>query len=135
MDNHILEIKNKIENESYAKIFNIKIEELREGYSKVSMLARKDFNNMFSIIQGGAIFSLADFAFAAAVNAYKSMAVAVNININYIKSAIEGDTLTAEAIEISRGKRVSTYIISVKNDKDELIASIHALAFIKHSDK
>ncbi|MCL6087535.1 MAG: hotdog fold thioesterase [Actinobacteria bacterium] len=135
MDNHILEIKNRIESEPYARIFKIKVEELREGYSKVSMLATKDFDNMFSITQGGAIFSLADFAFAAAVNAYKNIAVAVNVNINYIKSAVAGDILTAEASEISRGNKTSTYIINVKNDKNELIASSHALAFIKHSEK
>ena len=108
MDNHILEIKNRIESEPYARIFKIKVEVLREGYSKVSMVATKDFDNMFSITQGGAIFSLVDFAFAAAVNAYKNIAVAVNVNINYIKSAVAGDILTAEAAEISRGNKTST---------------------------
>ena len=131
MDDYSLEIKNRIENEPYAQIFKIKIIEMRKGYSRVAMKCTIDFNNFFSITQGGAIFSLVDFAFAAAVNSYEGMAVAMNMNINYIKSAIAGDTLTAEAVELSRGNRTSVFIINVKNDKDELIATCQALAYIK----
>lgn len=135
MEDYTSEIKNRIENEPYAQIFKIKVEELRQGYSKVTMKATKDFDNMFSITQGGAIFSLVDFAFAAAVNSYKGIAVAVNVNINYIKSAVAGDILTAEASELSRGNKTSAYLISVKNDKGELIASSQALAYIKQPEK
>ena len=131
MDKYSTDIKNRIENEPYAQIFKIKIIEIRKGYSRVAMKCTKDFNNFFSIIQGGAIFSLVDFAFAAAVNSYEGMAVAMNMNINYIKSAFAGDILTAEAVELSRGNKTSTFIINVKNDKDELIASCQALAYIK----
>jgi acyl-CoA thioesterase len=133
MDDYCLEIKNRIENEPYAQIFKIKVEEIRKGYSKVTMKVTKDFDNMFSITQGGAIFSLADFAFAAAVNSYKGIAVAINVNINYIKSAVAGDILTAEASQISRGNKTSSYLINVKNDKDELIATSQALAYIKNT--
>jgi acyl-CoA thioesterase len=133
MDDYSLEIKNKIENEPYAQIFKIKVEEIRKGYSKVTMKATKDFDNMFSITQGGAIFSLVDFAFAAAVNSYKGVAVAINVNINYIKSAVSGDFLTAEASQLSRGNKTSAYLINVKNDKNELIATSQALAYIKNT--
>jgi acyl-CoA thioesterase len=133
MDDYSLEIKNRIENEPYAQIFKIKVEEIRKGYSKVTMKATKDFDNMFSITQGGAIFSLVDFAFSAAVNSYKGVAVAINVNINYIKSAVSGDFLTAEASQLSRGNKTSAYLINVKNDKNELIATSQALAYIKNT--
>ncbi|MHB1346923.1 MAG: PaaI family thioesterase [Candidatus Humimicrobiaceae bacterium] len=135
MDDYCLEIKNRIENEPYAQIFKIKVDEIRKGYSRVTMKATKDFDNMFAITQGGAIFSLADFAFAAAVNSYKGIAVAINVNINYIKSAVAGDLLTAEASQISRGNKTSAFMINVKNDKGELIATSQALAYIKNTEK
>jgi len=135
MDNYSEDIKNRIENEPYAQIFKIKIVEIKKGYSRVAMKCTGDFNNFFSMTQGGAIFSLVDFAFAAAVNSYEGMAVAMNMNINYIKSAFAGDILTAEAVELSRGNKTSTFIINVKNDRDELIASCHALAYIKKTEK
>jgi acyl-CoA thioesterase len=131
MDDYALEIKNKIENEPYAQIFKIKIIEIRKGYSRVSMKCTNDLNNFFSITQGGAIFSLVDFAFAAAVNSYEGMAVGINMNINYIRPALEGDTLTAEALELNRGNKTSVFVINVKNNKDELIATCQALAYIK----
>jgi acyl-CoA thioesterase len=134
MDDYSLEIKNRIENEPYAQIFKIKVEEIRKGYARVTMRATKDFNNMFSITQGGAIFSLADFAFAAAVNSYKGIAVAVNVNMNYVKSAVEGDLLSAEAVQLSRGSKTSSYFINVRNDKNELIATCQALAYIKKTE-
>jgi acyl-CoA thioesterase len=131
MDNYPLEIKKRIENEPYAQIFKIKIIEISKGYSKVEMECKKEFDNFFSVTQGGAIFSLVDFAFGAAVNSYEGLAVAINMNINYIKSAIAGDILTAEALELSRGNKTSVFMINVKNRKDELIATCQALAFIK----
>jgi len=131
MDNYSLEIKKRIENEPYAQIFKINIIEIRKGYSRVAMKCTVDFNNYFSITQGGAIFSLVDFAFGAAVNSYEGIAVAMNMNISYIKSSMPGDILTAEAIELSRGKKTSVFTINVKNDKDELIAICQALAYIK----
>lgn len=135
MDDYCLEIKNRIENEPYAQIFKIKVDEIRKGYARVTMKATKDFDNMFAITQGGAIFSLADFAFAAAVNTHKGIAVAININIIYIKSAVAGDLLTAEASQISRGNKTSAFMINVKNDKGELIATSQALAYIKNTEK
>jgi len=135
MDDYSLEIKNRIENETYAQIFKLKVEEIKKGYSKVTMKDTKEFDNMFSITQGVAIFSLVYLAFAAAVNSYKGVAVAINVNINYIKSAIAGDLLTAEASQISRGNKTSSYLINVKNDKDELIATSQALAYIKNTEK
>ena len=35
--------------------------------------------------QGGAIFTLADFTFAAASNAHGIVAVGINVNITYLK--------------------------------------------------
>jgi hypothetical protein len=46
-----------------------------------------------------------------------------------------GDILTTEASELSRGNKTSAYLISVKNDKGELIASSQALAYIKQPEK
>jgi len=131
MDDYPDKIKQRIENEPYGRLFAIKVVEIRKGYSKVVMAAKPEFENMFNIIQGGAVFSLADFAFAAAVNAYEEMAVAMNINISYIKSAMSGEELTAEAKEISRGSKTSVYSITVKNNKQELIAVLQAVAYIK----
>src|SRR4030042_4470072 len=95
-------VKKNIDDEPYAMLFGIKIIELKKGYSRVTMKSKKEYDNIFKITHGGAIFSLLDVAFGSAVNSYGTVAVALNISVNYLKSACAGDILIAEAKEVSR---------------------------------
>jgi len=124
-------IKENIESEPYVILFGIKVLELKKGYSLVQMKAKKNYDNIFSITHGGAIFSLVDVAFGSAANSYGTVAVALNVSINYMKPVLAGDTLTAEATEISRGRKIATYDIIVKNSSNEIIASSQNVAYLK----
>ncbi len=69
--NHRIDIiKQNIEQEPFARLFNIKVMELAEGHSKVTMKIKKEYDNIFNITHGGAIFSLLDVAFGSAANSY-----------------------------------------------------------------
>jgi acyl-CoA thioesterase len=70
-------------------------------------------------------------AFSSASNSYGTIAVALDININYIRPAVTGDILRAEAKEVSRGKSTATYNIIVRNASNKIIASSQAIAFLK----
>jgi len=83
------------------------------------------------ITHGGAIFSLVDVALGSAANSYGTIAVALDININYIRPSFAGDILRAEAKEVSRGKKTATYNIIVKNNQDKIVASSQAVTFLK----
>lgn len=131
MGKDILElIKENVEKEPYVKLFGMKVLELRQGYSKVQMKAKKDHLNLHCTIHGGAIFSLVDVAFGSAANSYGNIAVALNMDINYTRPANPGDILTAEATEVSRGRTIGTYTILVKNGQGKTVASSQAIAFI-----
>ena len=132
MGKEILEkIKENVEKEPYVKLFDMKILEIEQGYSKVQMKVKEDHLNLHLATHGGAIFSLVDVAFGSAANSYGNITVALNIDINYIRPSNPGDILTAVATEVSRGKTVGTYNIIVKNGRDKIIASSQALGFIK----
>ncbi len=132
MGKDILEIiKENVEKEPYVKLFDMKVLELKQGYSKVQMKAKKDHLNLHLTTHGGAVFSLVDVAFGSAANSYGNIAVALNIDINYIRPSKPGDILTAEAIEVSRGRTVATYNVLVRNGQDKIVASSQAIAFIK----
>jgi acyl-CoA thioesterase len=124
-------IKENIGSEPYVRLFGIKVLELKKGYSLVQMKTKKNYDNIFSITHGGAIFSLVDVAFGSAANSYGTVAVALNISINYMKSVLAGDTLTAEATEVSRGRKVATYNIIVRNSSNEIIATSQNVAYLK----
>lgn len=131
MDEKVLEkIKEHVEKEPYVKHLNIKLLEIKPGYSVARMQVIEEYKNLHSTTHGGAIFSLVDVAFGSAANSYGIVTVALNIEINYIRPSNPGDTLTATASEVSRGKTVGTYNIIVKNQKDKIIASSQAIGFI-----
>lgn len=132
MSDKLLEkIKKNIEEEPYAKFFGIKVVELRQGYSLVEMKALKKYENIFSITHGGAVFSVMDVAFGSAANSYGTVAVALDVNINYVRPAVTGDILRAEAKEVSRGSKIATYNVTVRNGLGKVVASSQAVAFLK----
>ena len=114
----------------FAEVLGIKLLEAKDGYAKVSMKVEKNHTNALGFTHGGAIFSLADYAFAQACNYGDNVAVAVQVNINFLKPSVEGDTLTAEAVRASDGKTMGLYQVTVKN-QDKIIAFFSGLAFKK----
>jgi acyl-CoA thioesterase len=114
----------------FAEALGIQLLEARDGYSKVSMKVEKKHTNALGFTHGGAIFSLADYAFAHACNFGDNVAVAVQVSINFLKPSVEGDALTAEATRISDGKTMGLYQVTVRN-QDKTIAYFTGLAFKK----
>lgn len=114
----------------FAEALGIQIIEVKDGYSKVSMKIEKTHLNGLGFTHGGAIFSLADYAFAQACNFGDNVAVAVQVSINFLRPSVEGDTLTAEATRVSDGKTTGLYNVTVKN-MDKTVAYFTGLAFKK----
>jgi acyl-CoA thioesterase len=114
----------------FAEQLGIKLLEARDGYAKVSMRVEKAHTNSLGFTHGGAIFSLADYAFAHACNFGDNVAVAVQVSINFLKPSVEGDVLTAEAVRVSDGKTMGLYQVTVKN-QEKTVALFSGLAFKK----
>jgi acyl-CoA thioesterase len=114
----------------YAAMAGVELLEAREGYARAAMPVTPKHLNAGRTVQGGAIFTLADLAFAAAVNAYGTMAVSLQTSIWYHK-AISAGTLFAEAKEIKTGRTTATFDVTVTDGDGELIATFVATAFRK----
>lgn len=110
------------------EIFGMKVVDVGEGFAKVKAMVKKEFLNIHGTAHGAFIFALADTAFALAVN-YDSPRVAINVSINFIKPAFEGEELIAEA-KVEGGKKVKFCILKVYRD-DDLIAEGIAIAYGK----
>jgi len=124
-------IKMQVLQEPYARKMGIRLRAVEEGYARVEMTLTEEMTNIFGMAHGGAIFSLLDEAFEIASNSHGIMAVALNMNVTYIAAPEIGDTLRAEATEISRTRRTATYAITVKDGQDGLIATCNALVYRK----
>jgi acyl-CoA thioesterase len=116
--------------DNFAELLGMQVLESKDGYSKVSMNVKKEHTNALGFTHGGAIFSLADYAFAHACNFGDNVAVAVQVSINFLKPSVEGDKLVAEASRVSDGKTMGLYQVTVKNG-EKLVASFSGLAFKK----
>lgn len=105
-----------------ANALGIRIDEVRQGYARLSMPVRGDMVNGHHICHGGLIFSLADTAFAYACNSYNKNTVASACNIDFLAPGREGDTLSAEAIEMSASGRTGVYDVTVRDSAGKAIA-------------
>jgi acyl-CoA thioesterase len=116
--------------DQHAYAMGIKLGEVREGRATLTMTVREEMTNGHEIAHGGAIFSLADTAFACASNSRNEANVALQCSISFTKAARLGDQLTAVADErtASRG-RTSAYDITVTRDDGTLIALFRGVAY------
>ena len=115
-------------NDFFKELLGIKVLEVKDGYAKACMRITCDHTNFVGVTHGGAIFALADCAFAEAANFGDEQAVAVQVSINYLKPSSEGDTLTAEAVRVSDGKTFCLYNVSVRKEA-KVVALFSGLAY------
>lgn len=126
---NISEIKEKMQKDPYANLLGIKLEEVKEGYAKVSIRLKREFGNFSGYIHGGLIFSLADQAFAAASNSRGKLSVGIHMDINYVKTPSLEDNLVAEATEEHVSSRIGLYLIKVRDSHQSLIAEAQGMVY------
>ena len=114
----------------FAQLLGIEVEEVRVGYARTSLTVQDRLLNGVDIVQGGAIFTLADYSLALASNTYENVAVNIESSISFMKPTRCG-TLFANAEEISRSKSLAAYIVKVTNDRQELVALFYGRVFFR----
>lgn len=112
----------------FREILDIKVLDVKDGYAKLSLNITKNHTNSLGAAHGEAIFALADCAFAEAGNYGENVAVAIQVSINFLRPASEGDILIAEATRISDGKTLGLYHVTISKDKKK-VAFFSGLAY------
>ncbi len=120
--------------DNWAKEAGIELLEVSQGRAKVRMHIREKHKNSHGTVHGGAIFSLADTAFALASNSHGVPAAAINAHISYVKAATSG-TLYASGEEFSINKKIATYTVTVTDDAGEKIAIFQGMVYRKTPGK
>jgi acyl-CoA thioesterase len=124
------DIKRCLKNDRFAALANVELLTVSPGHATTKMVLHPHHLNGLGSVQGGAIFTLADFAFAAASNSHGTVAVAINVSITFMKAGQTG-TLWAEAREVSRNFKLGSYPVEVKDDQGEMVALFQGLAYRK----
>ncbi len=119
----------------FAAHSGITLDLVEPGVARARMTVSPQHLNGAGIVQGGAIFTLADFAFAAAANSGGAgIAVAIDVSISFVK-AVTGGVLTAEAREEAAGGRVSTCLVRVTDADGALVAIFKGTAYRKRDER
>jgi len=105
-----------------SKWLDMKMEELKPGYARLSMTVTEQMANGQAMCHGGLIFTLADSSFGFACNSHNQRALAASCSIDFLAPALLGDRLTAECTEQAHVGRTGVYDARVTNQKGELVA-------------
>jgi acyl-CoA thioesterase len=130
MQQNLEAIRHHFENDGFATANGMRLVELRSGFAKTTVAVESRHMNNVGMVHGGAIFTLAAFAFGAASRTAGHSTVGVSTNISFLKPTRSG-TLYAEATEISRSRKLSVCTVRVTDDTGELVALFQGTAYIK----
>jgi acyl-CoA thioesterase len=117
-------------NDAWAQEAGIELLEVSAGRAKVRLRIAGWHKNSHGTVHGGAIFTLADTAFALASNSHGIPASAINAHIFYVKAATSG-ILYAVAEEFSVNPKIATYTVTVTDDRGEKIALFEGMVYRK----
>ena len=116
--------------DAFARHNGMTITELREGYARAEMELRPYHLNGAQTVHGGALFTLADFAFGAASNSRGQVALSINSSISIFKGAKEGK-LIAEAREVSNSPKLASFEVSIRTATGDLLATFQGMVYRK----
>lgn len=126
-----MDLKDFFKNDRFAADAGCELQKISDGYAVATMTVGKQHLNAGGVCQGGAMFTLADLAFAAAVNSHGQLTFSINSTINIFSSAKEGDVLTAVAKEEVNHPKIPFCEVRITNQDGKLIASFIGQAYRK----
>ena len=117
------------ENDRFCRFCGIELIVVEPGYAEAVLTVTPDMLNGRNVVQGGAIMTLADFAYAGAVSATGVTGVSLNCQTNFIRPG-GGKTMKAVARKVHQGRTTAVYAVEVFNGDGKLAATVNVTGFI-----
>ena len=116
------------EGDRFAVENGMTLDAIGDGWAECSLTIAPRHLNANGGVMGGAIFTLADFAFAAASNSLHRPTVGQQISVNFL-SAARGARLIARAKCRKDGKTTCVYTVDVTDDMGRDVAQFIGTGF------
>jgi acyl-CoA thioesterase len=129
-----------VKQDKFAIYLGIEVLEVGGGAARVSLGCDERHMNGIGRIQGGVTYTLADYAFALAVNSRAdeldgiACAVGMSTSATFLRAGEIG-TFYATAREISRNKTIGHYEVIVTDENDQTIVVFGGVAYFKKGVK
>ena len=129
---NIQEISERFKADQYAVgLTGIEIVEVRDTYVKTKLVVEPKHMNALGIMQGGALFTLADFTFAVAINAgQEDSSVAIECQISFLKP-VTGGVLFAESRLTGKSRSLIAQDITITDEQGNVVAVFHGRGFVR----
>lgn len=114
--------------ESMGRNWGMTLEEADAGYARIACVVSDEMLNGHGTAHGGALFTMADTAFAYACNSHGEDAVAYAANIHFLSPARLGDKLVVEARETMLAGRSGSYSVTVTTQEGRPVATFQGLS-------
>lgn len=126
----MLTLKDFLKKDNFAQNSGIELIEAKIGYAKAQMLVTSKHLNAGGVCQGGALFTLADVAFAAVANSRTKLTFSISANITFLRPAHLG-YVYAEAHEIGNNQHIPFIEVRITNESNDLIAIMTSSGYRK----
>jgi acyl-CoA thioesterase len=123
------QLRQRIEADSYCETLGIELVSLEPGAARTRLEITDELTNFHGTPHGGAIYSLADAAFAAASNSRGDTAVALETNVSYLEAVDVGTELTATATETHDSRRTAEYEVLIVDDAGDRVATFRGRVY------
>lgn len=121
-------VQERFANDRYATVNGAVIEEVRDGYARIVMELDEHHYNAVGGVMGGAIFTIADFAFAVASNWQGKTVVSQTAQITYL-GRVKGKKMIAEAKQVKDGRSMCYYVVEVTDELGSQVAHMTSSGF------
>jgi len=116
----------------YAAHSHMELVEVRSGYARCRMTVAEEHLNGVDSIQGGALFTFADFCFGATGNSLGRIMLAVNATISFYKSVGAGVVLVAEGNLDHTNHKLANITVNVTEEATgDLVARFTGVGYRK----
>lgn len=113
-----------LNNHDFGKFVGVHFLERGEGTCKARLDIRPEHTNPIGTVHGGCLFTLADAACGIAASSTGSICTTVNSNIQFLNAAFWPKYLIAEAKPKKLGRKIRTFLVEIRDDKDVLICTV-----------
>ncbi len=127
-------VKRFFEDDGFVKLAGFEIVEVNDERAVVKAKITNDHRNANGGVQGGMLYSIADYAFALLGN-YKHPVMVTQVGqISYIKAGYT-DEITATATETARVGHNTVSQVVITDDKGQTLCICNFNGFVKDVDK
>ncbi|UPV74246.1 hydroxyphenylacetyl-CoA thioesterase PaaI [Halorussus limi] len=124
------ERRERIASDPFCRKLGVELADLGPGTATTELTVTDDLLNFHGTPHGGAVYSLADAAFAAASNAEGDAALALETNVSYFEAVEVGENLTAEAERVHERGRTAAYRVAVTDEAGDEIAAFRGRVYL-----